>query len=64
MKSDLIDLEMIRHHVTERAVLVSETGDRNKAVWLPLALVEVTPKSGATVEVTLPEFLALDKGLI
>lgn len=63
MKSDLIDLELCRHHETERAVLVSLDGDRTKAVWLPLAVIEIEPK-GRNVIVTMPERLALEKELI
>lgn len=61
--SDLIDLEMHLHHATERAVLVSDDGDKAKAVWLPLSQVEVAPRTGATVTVTCPEWLAIEKGL-
>lgn len=65
MKSDLVDLVLIQHHRTEKAVLVSETGDREKAIWLPLAAIEIENGRGAgVVTVTLPERLALDKGLI
>jgi hypothetical protein len=65
-KSDLVDLEMVRHHVTERAVLVSLDGDKRKAVWLPIAHVEVVCKnaSRAIVEVTMPEWLAVERGLV
>lgn len=33
-KSDLIDLDVQKHHETEKAWLVSGTGDRDDAVWL------------------------------
>jgi len=42
MKSDLIEIEMAIRHRTDRAVLASADGER--AVWLPLALVEIEPK--------------------
>jgi hypothetical protein len=67
MKSDLIDLTLHQHHMTERAILVSDDGDREKAVWLPLSACDVFPvggRSSTIVEVTLPERLAHDKGLI
>lgn len=71
MRSNLIDLDMQLHHETDKAVLVSLDGDREKAVWLPKSAVEVVPRDypkkiggKGIVEVTLPESLALDKGLI
>lgn len=64
-KSDLIDLTLKLHHATERAVLVSESEDRDKAVWLPLSQIEVTEtKKSGVVEVTLPEWLAKERGFI
>ena len=63
-KSDLIDLGVELHHRTDRAVLVSDDGDRDKAVWLPLSQIEIEQMEGATYTVTLPEWLAKDKGLI
>lgn len=64
-KSDLIDVTVKLHHETDKAILVSDDGDRAKAVWLPLSQVEVerTKQSGIVV-VTLPEWLATDKGLV
>lgn len=64
MISDLIDLTMQIHHRTERAILVSDDGDRKKAVWLPIAHVDVAVIRGDFVEVTMPSWLAKDKGLI
>ena len=37
-----LDVAMIRHRATERAVLVSPDGNTRRAVWLPLSQVEVT----------------------
>lgn len=62
MKSDLIDLTLQLHHRTERAILVSDDGVRETAVWLPLAQVEVEPGQRGTVIVTMPEWLAIDRG--
>ena len=33
-KSDLIDVTVQLHHETAKAVLVSDDGDRDKAVWI------------------------------
>ena len=63
-RSDLIDLTLALHMKTERAILVSETGEEAKAVRLPLAQCEVAPLTRQKVVVTLPEWLALEKGLI
>lgn len=63
MKSDLVDLPVQIHGRTNRAILVSDDGDRERAVWLPLAHVEVAP-NGRYHVVTMPEWLALDRGLI
>jgi len=49
---------------TEKAVLV-HTGNKEEAAWLPLSQIEIEPSGVAGIEtITLPEWLALDKGLI
>lgn len=60
-----VDLTLFEHARTDRAILVSETGDKTRAVWLPLSQIEVhkTDKFGIH-EITCPEWLALNKGLI
>lgn len=70
MKSDVIDIEGCVHHSTDRAILFSGDGDRCNAVWLPLAAIEVDTQSPAYRDgepftmVTMPERLAIDKGLV
>jgi hypothetical protein len=78
MKSTLVDLMLAKHHQTEKDVLVSETGEETRAVWLPLSRVEIEDarntakgklKGGQTVTlqmivVTMPERLAMEKGLV
>lgn len=75
--SDLVDLTVALHHATDKAVLVSETGEESKAKWLPKSKVEIEEtgkrlqgvnrrgqiQDFPVVTVTLPEWLALDKGL-
>jgi hypothetical protein len=61
---ELVDLEMHKHFNTEKAILVSLDGDRDKAVWLPFSQIEVMPKHGSIVEITLPVGLAEEKGLV
>lgn len=63
MKSDIIDVTVHLHHQTDKAVLVSDTGDKDDAVWLPLSQIEIAP-DGAVHVVTLPEWLAKEKGLV
>jgi hypothetical protein len=75
----LTDLTLALHHRTEKAVLVSETGEESKAVWLPLSQVEIEETSKVVVghdkrgqmvvgmpvvEVKLPEWLAIKNGLV
>lgn len=64
MKSDLIDLEVYVHAKTSKAILISDDGDSDKAVWVPLSQVEVEAVKGRVHEVTMPEWLASEKGLI
>ena len=62
--SDLLDMTVKLHAMTDRAVRVSDDGDDENAVWLPLSQIEVLKRPGGIAIVTLPEWLALDKGLI
>lgn len=59
---ELVDVEMYKHAETANAVFVSTTGKRGDAMWLPLSLVEIAPK-GAHFIVTMPDWLAIDRGL-
>lgn len=63
MKSNIIDLDLHLHHETAKAILVSDTGDKDDAVWLPLSQIEIESESGF-ISVSLPEWLAREKGLI
>ena len=62
MKSDLIDITCTIRQETERAIMIDDGVNR---VWLPLSQIEVEirPEKNCSV-VTLPEWLAKDKGLI
>lgn len=74
-KSDLTDITLALHHETEKAILVSETGDEKKAIWIPKSQCEVE-RTGKFVEgqigskkypvviVTMPEWQAINKGLV
>ena len=66
MKSNVIDVQVMLHHRTDKAALVSDDGDRDNAVWLPFSQIELDDDAmpGQTVEIVVPEWLAADKGLI
>lgn len=61
-KSHLVDIRVNILRGTDRAVLVD---DGKNQEWLPLSQIEVVPSDdGRSSLVTLPEWLAQDKGLI
>jgi len=64
MKSDLVDIDVALHMITDRAVRVSLSGEDDKAVWLPLSQVEIVKRPKAMATVTLPERMAIEKGLV
>lgn len=59
--SDLVDIDVEIKHMTDKAVLVSD-GDND--VWLPLSQTEVEDNGDGTGVVTIPEWLAIEKGLL
>jgi hypothetical protein len=64
VKSDIIDIDGAIEARTDKAVLF-HTGNKEEAAWLPLSQIEVDETGIAgIVTVTLPEWLATDKGLI
>ena len=64
MRSNIIDIDVSIEARTEKAVL-AHTGDKSKAAWLPLSQIEISETGFPEIwTVTLPEWLALDKGLI
>lgn len=64
-KTKLVDLNVQKLRETDRAVLVT-TGEPDEAVRLPLASVEIVPHDAVAGlhTVTLPEWLAIDRGLV
>ena len=67
--SDLVDLSPRLHAETKLAILVSDDGVEKHAVWLPRSQIEVVPGPGTgsasgIVLVTLPEWLATERGLV
>lgn len=64
MKIDLVDLDVQVLHETEKAALVTLDVPDN-GVWLPKSKIEISETGiGGIMTVTLPEWLALEKGLI
>ena len=64
MKSNIVDIDVEVTARTAKAVLV-HTGIKEKAIWLPLSQIEIAETGiGEIFTVTLPEWLALEKGLI
>ena len=64
MRSNVIDITVQKLHETDRAVLVTDSIPE-KGVWLSKSLIEIEASStGGLYEVTLPEWLAQEKGLI
>ena len=67
-KSDLvgttISMTVFEHTQTRKAILVSEDGDEDNAAWIPLSQCEIVRLSEEVVEITMPEWLAIDKGLV
>lgn len=63
---EAVTVSLFLHTTTDRAILVSEGNNRLKALWLPLSQVAFDPGDGMAkvIEITMPEWLALEKGLI
>lgn len=76
VRSDLVDIAMVNHLDSERpkSVLVSLDGQKSRAVWLPKSQIEIVTtgpierkKAWHTIQavtITLPLWLAKDKGLV
>jgi len=63
-KVRLTDITVHLVQQTERAILVCDSDDLDKAVWLPKSQVEFQEIKPGIVEVTLPEWLATERGLV
>lgn len=67
MRSELVDVTMFLHRETARAIYVSDDAGAEHGVWLPKSQCEFERLGGNmddTVLVTLPIWLAREKGLI
>lgn len=64
-RSDLIDLAVMKHHETDKAWLVSDDGDRDNAIWIAKSQAQLEPDyAGKSYVLTIPEWLATEKGLV
>lgn len=69
MKSDLVDIEVyvVRDELIDAAILVQEHFD-SKKIWLPRSQIEIAylnqQKVAPLAVVTMPEWLAIEKGLV
>lgn len=59
-RDEMIDIACEVMRETDKAVLVSETGEKDDGVWLPKSQIEINDDG----TISLPEWLAMDKGLI
>ena len=63
--NEITEVTLQIHHETEKAYLVSVSGDKDEAVWLPKSLCERGERVGVGIyEFDMPEWIALDKGFI
>ena len=61
-QSNLVDVSCTFLHETDLAILVEEGFEK---IWLQKSLIEIDDSSGsAEIIVTMPEWLAMEKGLI
>lgn len=62
--TNTVEIQCHYHHDTNEAIKVSLNGDDKNAIWLPKELIEITYDNGEVVVMSVPEWLAYDKGLI
>jgi hypothetical protein len=62
--NDLHDFELQLHWETDKALLVSDTGIKEQAVWLPKSKIEFEMTDAGRVQVQCPEWLAIERGLL
>jgi len=68
-RSEITDIEGWQYYETDNAILFwTDNNSKESAVWLPLSQIEISDaqilgKSGP-VTVSLPEWLAVEKGLV
>ena len=63
-RSDLRDLNLLYCGQTPLAIAVKKPDSAGPWIWLPKSLIEFEWKGKSAVRVTLPERLAIEKGLL
>lgn len=63
-KRKVHDVELHWHFETERAIAVSENGIADAKFFLPKSQIEFEQRDDGSVVVSMPEWLAKEKGLI
>lgn len=61
--SEFLDTTVEIHQETDRAILASEDGDEGSAVWLPLSQIEINARRGSVADISVPGWLAEERGL-
>lgn len=66
MRSDLIDLTVILRRETDKAYGIASEDKAGEIIWLPKSQCQIDDHNPATgrAELTCPEWLAKEKGLI
>lgn len=64
MRSNIVDVEVSVIAETERAIKVRPNFRKGEAVWLPKSAVEIDRVVGGEATISLPEALAIEKGLV
>ena len=59
-----IELSLVLHRQTEKAMLVSVDGNAKAAVWVPKVFLDITEEKNTILTVMMPERMAYEKGLI
>lgn len=65
-RNDSIYIEVTLHEETAMAILISDDGEEDTAVWIPKSQIDYNDRAakGDIITITLPEWLAMGKGLI
>ncbi len=63
MRSTLTDIEVIRVHQTQKAILVKAEEDA-EPVWIPFSRCQFEPTSGRIGTLTIEEDEAIERGLV
>lgn len=64
-RSDIVEINVFVRHRTERGALVQSAYTAREPVWVPLSLVEIDENDdGKTHRLHIPEWLAIQKGLV